>query len=145
MSSLFGKRLTKRQESLKSTLEFLVRLTIFSVPLYVILYSQGILMPMQLLVAGNVEFVLHIAGFGVAREGALLIVNNSHQFAFFISEDCTGWKTVLLLAALIFAVPRVKNNHRLIGLIAGIPLIYIGNLVRPTIKFLLAQSGEFFL
>lgn len=127
---IFRKKLTKKQKRLELTLEFLVRLLILSIPLYVILYFQGMLLPLQELVANHVFWLLKSAGFSVIKDGLMIAVRGGEAFGFFISEDCTGWKSMVFLFALIFAVPKTPMKKRLLGLIAGIPLIYLGNLLR---------------
>lgn len=122
-----GIKLSREQEKLFETLLFLVKLLIFAIPLYVVLNFQGILLPLQEVVSQNVYFVLKSIGFEVLRDGFLL---RAGEIAFFISEDCTGWKSMLFLAALMFAVPRVLMKKRLLGLVFGVIVIYMGNLLR---------------
>lgn len=120
-------KLNRDQRRLFETFLFLVKLLVFAIPLYLILGFQGILLPLQELVIHNVHFILKSMGFEILTEGLLL---RTGDIVFFISEDCTGWKSMLFLAALIFAVPRVMIKKRLLGLAVGIPVIYIGNLLR---------------
>jgi exosortase/archaeosortase family protein len=86
-----------------------------------------IILPLQMVVANNVRFLLNLLGFSVGGENFLIETNN---MIFFISEDCTGWKSMLLMFALIFSVPNVEIKKRLIGLAFSLPSIYIGNLFR---------------
>ncbi|NIO20380.1 MAG: hypothetical protein GTN76_06475 [Candidatus Aenigmarchaeota archaeon] len=118
------------QKRLWETFLFLIKILVFAVPLYLILTFQGILYPLQELVSHNVYLVLNSLGFQVARDGFLINIQGGNPFVFLISEDCTGWKSMLFLTALIIAVPSVKWRKRGIGLVFGIPLIYMGNLLR---------------
>jgi exosortase/archaeosortase family protein len=120
-------KLNKRQKGLFDTLLFLVKLMIFAIPLYLILSFEGIVYPLQEAVSQNIGFILQSLGFKVSLDGFLIKAND---IVFLISEDCTGWKSMLFLTAVIFAVPRVSMKKRLVGLVIGIPLIYIGNLAR---------------
>ncbi len=122
-----SRKLTEQQQKLFDTLLFLAKLLVFAVPLYIVMSLEGLLFPLQELVTQNVRFVLQALGFSVSGEGFLVIAND---IIFFISEDCTGWKSMLFLAALVFAVPKVPMKKRLIGLATGLPVIYIGNLLR---------------
>ena len=61
-------------------------------------------------------------------------------FIFMINEDCTGWKSMLFLFALIFSVPGIALKKRLFGLVIGIPLIWIGNIAR-IVGVVLAQES----
>lgn len=120
-------KLDRNQMKLLETLLFLVKLLVFAVPLYIIMSLQGILQPLQESVAQNVVFILQSFGFEVSRNGFLITTNG---ISFFVSEDCTGWKSMLFLAALIFVVPRVPLKRMIVGIAIGIPVIYIGNLFR---------------
>jgi len=123
-------KLSGRQERLWETFLFLIKVLAFAIPLYLILTFQGILYPLQGMVSHNVYLVLRSLGLQVVRDGFLISIQGENPFIFLVSEDCTGWKSMLFLTALIIAVPKVLRRKRAIGLIFGIPLIYLGNLVR---------------
>ena len=118
--------LSKKQKELWQTLVFLLKIIVFSIPLYIILYFVN-LSPLQEIVAENAYFIFKTAGFYVWKNGFMLSVND---FPFFISEDCTGWKSMLFLTALIIAVPCVEWKKKLAGILIGIPILWIGNIAR---------------
>ncbi len=120
-------KLDRGQRKLFETLLFLVKLLVFAIPLYIMLAFSEVLLPLQGAVSHNVYHILKSLGFEVVRSGFLL---RADGFAFLVSEDCTGWKSMLFLAALIFAVPGVLVKKRLLGLLVVVPVIYIGNLLR---------------
>ncbi len=124
--------LTSLQKRMLLTLIFLLRLLVLSIPLYAVLTFSQILNPLQLTVAGQIEFMLRVSGLNVSREGAYLSVfsENNMGFAFVIDQDCTGWKSLLFFSALVFAVPAVKNKKRFYGIAAGLPVIWVANLFR---------------
>lgn len=124
-------RLTGSQKRLLNILVFLIRLLILSIPLYLVLVFAVDLSPLQDAVATQSACVLRAMGYNVFQQGYQLIVGNAmDNFYFMINEDCTGWKSMLFLFALIFAVPGIQLKKRLIGLVIGIPIIWIGNLMR---------------
>ena len=120
-------RLDQRQKRLLETLVFLIKILVFAIPLYVIMQLQSILLPLQGIVSANVVTLLQLFGFETYRNGFLIATDG---IAFIVSEDCTGWKSMLLLAALVCAVPRVAWQKRLAGIAGGLVIIYLGNLVR---------------
>jgi len=124
---LRGIKLNKSQKKLLDTLVFMLKLLAFAIPLYAVMSFEGIMLPLQEVVSSNVHSLLQYMGFNAARDGFLI---KSGGIAFFVSEDCTGWKSMLFLAALMFAVPGVRMRKRLIGVAVGIPAIYAGNLLR---------------
>lgn len=129
--------LSSQQRKLFETFLFFIKLLVFSIPLYLILIFQGVLLPLQEVVGQNVYYILKFLGLEVVKDGVLLIANG---FAFFISEDCTGWKSMLFLTALVFSVPRVHIKKRVLGLAIGIPVIYIGNLFRILIMVFISLT-----
>jgi len=121
---------------------FLSRLMLLSLPLYFILWSGVSLSPLQEAVSFQTEHVLSFAGLNVSRTNTRIEIRGEKPFAFFIDEDCTGWKSMLFLFALVFAVPGVKLKKRLFGLVLGLPLVWIVNLSRIiTIVFIEQAHG----
>ena len=132
---MFGKfcdmKMTPEQKNLWNILWFLIRLLILAIPLYLIIFLAVDLTPLQVTVASQTSYILDNLGFNVIQEGYHIIVGTiEDHFYFMINEDCTGWKSILFLFALIFAVPRISWKNRFIGLIIGIPIIWIANLGR---------------
>ena len=133
-------KLTKEQERLWNTLQFIVRFTIFSIPLYLIIWLNVGMMPLQSLVADHSFLMIDAFGYDVSRDGLLLSVGEDQPFRFLIGEDCTGWKSMLAFAALVIATLGVTLKKRAIGIVVGIPLIYLGNLARIIIV-VMAESA----
>lgn len=120
-------KLTEHQRSLFEILVFLAKLTVFAIPLYAILAFHYVLSPLQEVVSQNVVFVLQLHGIEMAKQGFLV---SGGGIGFFISEDCTGWKSMLFMAALVFAAPKVGLKKRIAGIAMGVPIIYFANLMR---------------
>ena len=127
---LFRSGLTARQENLWDTLIFLLKVLALSVPLYFIIIFSISLAPLQQLDGAASSAVLRALGYAVQQDGAYLTVGTQNPFTFYLTEDCTAWKSVLFLFALIFAVPAVILRKRLVGLALGIPVLWLGNLAR---------------
>lgn len=133
--------LTEGQRRLWGILEFLIRLLILSIPIYFVLIFAIDLSPLQHAVADHSAAVLKSLGYSVMQDGYHIIVGTVYDhFYFMINEDCTGWKSMLFLFALIFAVPRIAWKKRIIGLVVGLPIIWIGNLAR-VIGVVLAEQA----
>ncbi len=133
-------KLTKEQERLWRTLQFIIRFTIFSIPLYLVIWLNVGMMPLQSLVADNTFFMIDAFGYDVSRDGLLMSVGEDQPFRFLIGEDCTGWKSMLAFAALVIATLGVTLKKRAIGIAIGIPLIYLGNMARIIIV-VMAESA----
>jgi exosortase/archaeosortase family protein len=133
-------RFTKDQERLWKTLIFLVRLMVLSFPMYFVLWSNLSLFPLQNVIADNSYGILRMMGYGVVRNGLMLSVGEMSTFTFYIGTDCTGWKSVLAFSALILASLGMSYRKRILGLAAGIPLIYLGNLGRIILVVLIERT-----
>ncbi len=120
-------KLNESQRKLLATLVFMLKLLAFAVPLYIVMSLPGLLLPLQEAVSANVHSLLGLIGFDVVRDGFSMA---SGDIAFFVSEDCTGWKSMLLLTALIFAVPGAGMRKRIAGVALGVTAVYLGNLAR---------------
>lgn len=136
-------KLNREQRKMWDTLMFLLRLIILSVPLYLVLWLNVSLLPIQYLVAGQSEWVLGVIGLHATRDNLILNVGTGSPFTFFIGPDCTGWKSMLAFVALVFATLGASMKKRLSGIIAGIPLIYLGNLLRIVVVVLIERGFGF--
>jgi exosortase/archaeosortase family protein len=127
---LFRLGMTARQEKLFDTLLFLVKVIVLSIPLYFIILLGVSLYPLQYLDATVSSGILRALGYAVQQEGNYITVGTASTFSFILSEDCTAWKSMLFLFALIFAVPKIELKKRLLGLGLGIPVLWMGNQAR---------------
>jgi exosortase/archaeosortase family protein len=123
-------QLGKRDKRLLETLMFLIRFLLLSIPLYLILILDISLLPLQHTVSGSTLWLLKGMGFTAHSEGLIMYVGDTDPFIFYTGPDCTGWKSMLCFLALVLATMGVTMKKRLFGILAGIPLIYIGNLAR---------------
>lgn len=131
-----ARKLDRGQQRLFGAFEFLARLLVLSIPLYLIIgigLSGILLRPLQASVAGQSGWVLEHVGFRILYSDVYITSYSSpgaEPFNFMINEDCTGWKSMLFLFALMFAVPGIALRKRLWGLVFGVPAIWIGNIAR---------------
>jgi len=124
------RKLNEGQERLWKAFIFLVRLLPLSIPLYLILWLNVSMLPMQRAVADQTVWILRALGFDATESSLIISVGAVDPFIFYIGEDCTGWKSMIFYFALILATLGTGTRKRLLGLAIGIPLIYLGNLLR---------------
>lgn len=110
----------------KETLLFLTKLLVLSTPLYLILWLGIDLGFLQEVVTRIIFSFLNLIGTSAERYGFQLVFNG---FSFYISKDCTGWKGMLFLAALILST-KSSWKKRCVGLAVGIPAFFSFNLLR---------------
>jgi exosortase/archaeosortase family protein len=125
----FGVQLTAEQQRLWDTFLFLAKVLVLSLPLYFVILSGVNLSGLQMLDATVASSILRSVGFPVLQNGALITAGDP-PFTFYLTEDCTAWKSGLFLFALVFAVPAVTMRKRLIALGLGVPIIWLGNQAR---------------
>jgi exosortase/archaeosortase family protein len=134
--------MTPQQEKLWETFLFLVKVLVLSIPLYLVIIFSMSLYPFQAIDAFVSSGILRALGYQVLQEGAYLTVGTGNPFSFFLTEDCTAWKSFLFLFALIFAVPKVPLRKRLSGLGLGIPVLWLGNQARIVGVILTEQATD---
>jgi exosortase/archaeosortase family protein len=125
---------------LVKTLTFLLVLIALSVPLYLIPLYPPLLLPLQDTVAAHSHALLLSLGVPAERSGLFIMVTAGEPFALFIGPDCTAWKSMLLLSALMIAVPGAALRRKAAGILIGVPLVYAANVSRIA---MVASVGTF--
>ncbi len=134
-------KLSKRDEKLWDALHFLIRLLLFSIPLYLILWMNPSLLPLQEAVTAQSRSALGLLGVEVLRSDLVLMVGEScDPFIMFIGPDCTGWKSMVLFFALLFATVGASMRKRIAGLLIGLPVIHFGNVARIVVVVLIQRA-----
>src|SRR3989338_7457068 len=123
-------------------LNFLIRLNIFAIPLYVILIFDLSLPGLQKLIADFTYYLLALAEMNPTINDLFISIPiKDGTWGAFINWDCTGWKSMLAFFALVAAVDR-KSNVKLKGLAIFIPLIFIINIIRIFFMFFYVRTFD---
>ncbi|UCD03102.1 MAG: exosortase/archaeosortase family protein [Candidatus Aenigmatarchaeota archaeon] len=133
-------RLTRRQQKQWEVLQFLIRFLTLAVPLYLILWLNPSLLPVQEAVTDHSHILLKAMGLEVDKSNLMLMIGTCRPFVIYIGPDCTGWKSMVAYFALIFATLGASMRKRVLGLLIGIPLIYAGNLARIVTAIVIEQT-----
>jgi len=127
-------RTLTQNKNLLAALVFLLRFNLFAIPLYLIIfsgYSSGLLIRMT---ADITYGMLHATGIEAERSGNLISMPvENGNWAAVINWDCVGWKSMLVMLALVMATPSCKRK-KLYG-IALLPLVYAINIIRIWFMF----------
>ena len=122
---------TPFQKKLLKVFVFLVKFAALSLPLHFLLWVNFDATQIQVFVADAVKKLLVSSGVSVSQNGLILsMATKTGPLNVEIIKDCVGWKSVLALFALIFATPNIEMKKRLLGIAAGVPVIFIGNILR---------------
>jgi exosortase/archaeosortase family protein len=127
---VFGTGLTGQQIRLWETFLFLSKVLVLSLPLYFIIFFSVSLTPLQDFDAFVSSGILRVMGYAVQQDGRYMTVGTQDAFSFYLTEDCTAWKSFLFFFALVFSVPNILLRKRLTGLAFGIPILWLGNQAR---------------
>ncbi len=112
-------------ERKKETLLFLSKLLALSIPLYIVLWLGVDLGFLQETITRIVFSFFSMTG-EVQRHGFVLVFPG---FSVNIDKDCTGWKGMMFLLALILST-RASWKKRLAGIAVGLPVFFSFNLFR---------------
>jgi exosortase/archaeosortase family protein len=128
------KLLLKFNKNAPRILNFLIRFNLFAIPMYLIILSGFQLGFLKDVTAGTSFFLLGLTGIDASMSDDIISVPvENGVFAARIDWDCTGWKSMFALFALIFATD-FSLRKRLAGLVF-IPLVYLVNLLRIWFMF----------
>lgn len=126
---------SKRNKKLFETLLFLAKLLVLSAPLYAVL-NWGNLVPLQNFVAEEIANFFKFVGFQAYREGTTLFVG---KVAFSVTADCTGWKSLIFMSALVVATGS-GLAEKLEALSLNLPILYSINLSRVALVVFFTYS-----
>ena len=147
---MVNKKILERRRKLLATLIFSIKLNLLVIPLYILIYLDFSLPSLQNFLAYLISLTLSSLKFPVASEGKNIFIflteSESYRIIpFEISMDCTGWKSMYLLTALVFASSfELKKNLKFLAI--TLPFLFIINFLRivSTIAIALIFGFEFF-
>jgi exosortase/archaeosortase family protein len=123
-----------RKKDALRVLKFLIRFNLFAIPLYLIIISGFQWGFLKDLTTDISFFLLRTTGIDASLSGNMIsIPAEGGSFAATIDWDCTGWKSMFALFALIFATD-FSLRKKLYGLVL-IPLVYLANILRIWFMF----------
>ncbi len=135
----FEKKLeTERQEKLYQTMIFLVKLVFLGLIFRLILFMYPDTYSLQNAFASLIALILSPFMQIQVNEIYLLTLENSY----IIVQDCLGWKSMAVFAALFFSsIPVEKVRNNLEYLLYGLAAIFVANIIRVSTTVYLAEIG----
>lgn len=132
--------------ALRSALWFLLKLNLLAIPLYLVVYFGYSVPQFQDLWALALARSIESLGYSTAVDGNIIGVQSGNTIQQIdLSWDSTGWKSLYVLAALVFA-----SSGALIGklrfIVFGLPLVALVNFLRidSTVLVSLEYGVEYF-
>jgi exosortase/archaeosortase family protein len=129
----------KLTKETKNILDFTTRLVLFSIPFFFLVVS-GYQIPILMETSHNSAlFLIESTGIpATVSENLIIIPTEGGEWAAFVSWDSSGWKSILVLFALIMAT-NVAIKKKLYGLLL-IPVLYGINIIRIWFMFWLVHT-----
>ncbi len=140
------KHFTKKQRKLWGIFIFLARFSALAIPLHLILWLNLNSHPLQMLNADILEKLLGLTGIDFVRSNiSFFLKTPTGLLNLEVSRDCIGWKSMLAISGLVFAVRKVGLEKKLKGVLAGLCILFIGNIVRMfTTVYMAGKYGLYF-
>jgi exosortase/archaeosortase family protein len=134
----------KLNEKLLKILWFLIKLNILVIPLYLVIYLDISFPLLQDFLTSSLHFILSKFNSNISFKDHFLYIPFKTEKGlqietFEISFDCTGWKTMYLLFALVLATPS-KLNKKFKVLVIGLPFLFLLNFIRILTTLLFVMS-----
>ena len=130
------KRFTPSQHRMWNTFTFLVRFCILAIPLHLIVWTGYDFSHIISVTSYFTSKLMLLLGTDFFRiDNTFFISAETGTLAADIVKDCSGWKSFLALFSLIIATRHAGAKARFIGIAAGIPIIFIGNVIRLATTF----------
>lgn len=124
------KRLTK-------TAWFLVKFNLLAIPMYLALFFGISFYPLQRFLTTALEKTLNAIGYVAVSDGNIMLIEG-FPIPVDITWDCTGWKSMWTLTALVIATPRKNRHGKAKFLLFSLPLLFLLNFVRILTTILLS-------
>jgi exosortase/archaeosortase family protein len=115
-------------------LGFLIKLNLLAIPMYLVIWSGAQAIPLQVFVKDVSYKSLKLAGFDVSNPQPastwFWISSGSSREQINIDLDCTGWKSMFAIAALMVATPLALDRKKLGQIALAVGGIFLLNVVR---------------
>lgn len=114
-----------------SILIFLIKFGLLAIPMYIAIYFDMQLVPLQRFLADSVYAVLKYFGYEVVRDGLVLTLTSGFVITSIeMTVDCVGWKSMYALVALALATPLPNDLRKLKFIIIGVAAVFVINFLR---------------
>lgn len=124
--------LSKRSvERIELLADFLIKFNLLAIPMYIILFLGIEFYPLQVALTDLVHWVITALGYEAVKNGIMLtFVNPPFMATVIMGIDCTAWKSMYALAALMLASPVANDRKKLKYIILGVLFVFVLNIIR---------------
>ena len=130
------KKFTPSQLRMWDTLIFLTRFCLLAIPLHLIIWTGYDFSHIISITSDFTSRAMTILGTDFFRiDNTFFITTPTGMLIADIIKDCSGWKSFLALFSLMIATRHAGTKARILGITIGIPIIFIGNIIRLATTF----------
>lgn len=142
LSKHYSKELSDEQKKYGFILDFIIRFIILALPFYYIRSCNYDFEFFRIFVTKHTYYLAKLLGTSVelVSDTSIFITTQPKNVQIDIIADCVGWKSALAFCALVCALPAVSVKKRLKGILAGLPIIYIANIIRLSLLAKIVSS-----
>lgn len=133
---------TVDKNRLKKIALFLVKFNLLATPMYLMLYFNISFYPLQRFLTLILEKTLNVIGYITVSDGNIMLIEG-FPVPVDISWDCTGWKSMWALAALVLATPQQLRCRKVKFLLVFLPVLFLLNFARILTTILLSFEFGF--
>lgn len=118
-------------EKIEMLADFLIKFNLLAIPMYIVLFLGIELYPLQIALTDLVHGIITALGYEAVKNGIMLtFVNPPFAATIVMGIDCTAWKSMYALAALMLASPVVNDKKKLKYILLGVLFVFVLNIVR---------------
>jgi len=118
-------------EKIEMLTDFLIKFNLLAIPMYIILLTGIEFYPLQIALTDLVHGIITALGYEVVKNGIMLtFVNPPFVATIVMGVDCTAWKSMYALAALMLASPVANDRKKLKYVLLGVLFVFVLNIVR---------------
>ncbi len=121
----------KDVERIELIVDFLIKFNLLAVPMYIVMFSGIEFYPLQLFLTDVMHGIITTLGYEATKSGITLTLVSMPAVAnVIIGMDCTAWKSMYALAALMIASPVKNDRKKLKHILLGVSAVFVINIVR---------------
>ena len=118
-------------EKIEILADFLIKFNLLAIPMYIILLTGIEFYPLQIVLADLVHGIITALGYEAVKNGIVLtFVSQPFIATIVMGVDCTAWKSMYALAALMLASPVANDKKKLKYILLGVLFVFALNIVR---------------
>lgn len=130
--------------------DFLIKFNLLAIPMYAVMFAGITFYPLQLFLTDVVYSIVKAGGYWIARSDIMIMLfapvdppGPPLVETVVMGFDCTAWKTMYALMALVIAAPVAGRQRKVKFILVGIAAIFVLNIIRLVTTITTAYAAGF--